>query len=296
MPSADTPSVGDALPRWSIERRLDFIERRLIWDGRINRFDLVIRFGVSPNQATADLKRFEALHPGALSYDTRARTYRAGPGLHAPGEDDVRDLLRELRLIAEGVIPAAHGTLATPLPLALAEAPLRLVPATTLVTIVAAIRDHLQIAAVYQSFSTPKPRRRRIEPHALVFDGFRWHARARDVEENRFKDFVLGRLSRLATNGPAAVDLVEDIEWRSTVELVIAPHTRLTAHQRAVIASDYGMADSRLLLPVRKAVVYYVKRRLGLLPGHELLAPNDQQIILLDERLIDLPLLNGFFS
>ncbi len=254
MASADNPSDGNRLPRWSIERRLDFIERRLIWEGRINRFDLVQRFGVSPNQATADLKRFEAMQPGALSYDTRAKTYRAGPGLRASNEEDVRDLLRELRLIAEGVFAANEGTLASPPLLALAEAPLRLVPAPILAMIITAIRDHLRVDALYQSFSTPKPRRRHIEPHALVFDGFRWHARARDVEENRFKDFVLGRLSRIAASRPALADSNEDLEWHRTIELVVAPHPGLSAHQRAVIATDYGMVGNQLILPVRQAV------------------------------------------
>jgi hypothetical protein len=283
MPPLDNPSA-ESLPRWSVERRLEFIERRLLWEGRINRFDLVAHFGVSPNQATADLRRFDALHPHALVYDTRAKTYRAGAGLRHPGDADVRQLLRELRLIAEGVIPQEEGSLGTAVPLALAEAPLRLVPAAILAVVIAAIRDHLQLDAVYQSFSTPEPRRRRLEPHALVFDGFRWHARARDVDENHFKDFLLGRLSEVGTNGEALVTPAEDHDWWRDVDLVIAPHPGLTVHQRAIIAADYAMVDGRLVLRVRQAVAFYVKRRLGLIPGHERLAPNDQQIVLLDER------------
>jgi hypothetical protein len=293
MPSLDNPSA-ESLPRWSVERRLEFIERRLLWEGRINRFDLVAHFGVSPNQATADLKRFEASHPGALAYDTRARTYRAGAGLRPPGDNDVRLLLRELRLIAEGVIPQADGSLATAVPLALAEAPLRLVPAAILAVVIAAIRDHLQLVAVYQSFSTPEPRKRRLEPHALVFDGFRWHARARDVDENRFKDFVLGRLSEVVTSGVASVAPAEDRDWWSDVDLVIAPHPGLSAHQRAIIAADYGMVDAQLVLRVRQAVAFYVKRRLGLVPGHESLAANDQQIVLLDEPPLTSKMTKGF--
>ncbi len=285
-----SPDVNsDTSPRWSVERRLAFIEQRLIWDGRINRLDLVTRFGVSPNQATADLKRFEAAHPGALAYDTRARTYRAGPGLHAPSTEDGRSLLRELRLIAEGVMPIEEGTLSAPPPLALAEAPLRQVPEVVLAAVITAIRDRREIEAVYQSFSTPAPRRRRIAPHALVFDGFRWHARARDIEEDRFKDFVLGRLTQIAIRGAASSNPADDVEWHNRVELIIAPHPGLSAHQRAVIAADYGMIQERLLLPIRQAVVYYVKRRLGLLPGHERLAPNDQQIVLIDERVVGSP-------
>jgi hypothetical protein len=71
-------------PRWSVERRLDFITSRLTWEGRINRLDLVARFGVSPNQASADLKRLRDPHSDVPRYDTRAKTYRAGPALPAP--------------------------------------------------------------------------------------------------------------------------------------------------------------------------------------------------------------------
>lgn len=287
--SSPDDSAEAAIPRWSIERRVEFIERRLLWDGRINRFDLVKQFGISPNQATADLRRFETLYPGALLYDTRARTYRSGPGLRRPDDADVQHLLRELRLIAEGVVPAGEGTLSEPPPLALADTPPRVIPAAHLATVITAIRDHSGIDAVYQSFSAPKPRRRRLEPHALVFDGFRWHARARDVEKNRFKDFVLGRLTQVRIGEPSSSASMEDVEWNTTIELVIAPHPGLSPSQRAVIAADYGMKRGRLVLPVRQAVAYYAKRRLGLLRGHEDLPPEDQQILLISERTLARP-------
>ncbi|MCW1840471.1 WYL domain-containing protein [Prosthecomicrobium hirschii] len=266
--------------RWSVERRLDFVERRLVWEGRINRSDLVERFGVSPNQATADLKRFEAARPGALVYDTRARTYRAGPGLRSADAADTGDLLREFRLIAEGVMPASDGTLAAGPPLAVAEAPLRRVEPATLAAVVTAIRDRRELAAVYRSFTTPEPRRRRLEPHALVFDGFRWHARARDIGSDRFKDFVLGRLSEAALGARATGDPSRDLDWHQTVDLVIAPHPDLAPHQRAAVEADYGMTDGRRVLTCRRAVEYYVRRRLGLVPGHEGLKAADQHIVL----------------
>ena len=33
--------------RWGVERRLEFIDFRLFWDGRINRGDLTEQFGIS---------------------------------------------------------------------------------------------------------------------------------------------------------------------------------------------------------------------------------------------------------
>lgn len=279
-------SLSPASPRWSVERRLDFIASRLAWEGRINRLDLVARFGVSPNQATADLKRFDELHPGALHYDTRAKTYRAGPGLVPPDAPAAQTLLRELRLIAEGVLTPEDGVLAFPPSAELAEPPLRPVPPLILAAVIAAMRESRALNAVYQSFSTPEPRRRRLEPHALVFDGFRWHARARDAEEDRFRDFVLGRLSSPALAGKARAGAKDDREWNRRVELEIAPHPDLTPYQKAAIVADYGMLDGRLILRPRLAVVYYVKRRLGLTEGHQNRPPTDQHIVLIAEQAL----------
>jgi hypothetical protein len=276
---AEAGTTDPAL-RWSVERRLEFIERRLIWEGRINRADLVTRFGVSPNQATADLRRFEAGRPGALDYDTRAKTYRAGPGLRPATDADVGALMREFRLIAEGIMPSGDGTLAFPPLLALAEAPLRRVAPPTLGAVVTAIREGRVVEAAYQSFSTPEPRRRRLEPHALVFDGFRWHARARDAGEDRFKDFVLGRLTAPVLGATATGSPAADAAWHETVVLAIVPHPDLTPPQRAAIEIDYAMTDGRLRLECRRAVEYYLRRRLGLVPGHERLAATDQHVVL----------------
>ena len=41
--------------RWGIERRLEFIEFRLYWEGGVNRSDIVEEFGVSVPQASKDL-------------------------------------------------------------------------------------------------------------------------------------------------------------------------------------------------------------------------------------------------
>lgn len=270
-------------PRWSVERRLAFIGDRLTWEGRINRLDLVRRFGVSPGQATADLKRFAEFNPDALVYDAKAKTYRAGPGLAPPSAPAAEALLRELRLIAEGVLAADDGALAWPPAAEVAEPPLRPVPAPVLAAVIAAIGAGAALEATYQSFSSPRPSRRRLEPHALVFDGFRWHVRARDVGEDRFRDFVLGRLSDAVICGPATRGADGDAEWNIRVTLEIAPHPGLAAHQRSAIAADYGMTDGRLILRPRAAVAWYVKRRLGLVAGHARRAAEEQHIVLVSE-------------
>ena len=61
--------------RWGVERRLEFIEFRLFWEGRVNRSDLIDTFGVSINQASTDLNRYLAMAPANMAYDKRVRAY-----------------------------------------------------------------------------------------------------------------------------------------------------------------------------------------------------------------------------
>lgn len=279
MPLESLPTA-ESSPRWSLERRLAFIASRLSWERRINRADIVARFGVSPNQATGDLRKFAAFHPGALVYDTRAKVYRAGSAWIRPDASDASALLRDLRLVAEGVLTSDATALAAPMSLALAEPPFRAASANIVAAVVAAARGGRTIEALYQSFSTPTPRRRRLEPHAMVFDGFRWHTRARDAEDGQFKDFVLGRLSEPSDAGLATISAASDLDWHTWIALDVRPHPGLSPAQRAAVEADYGMVDGRLRLSCRAAVANYLKRRLGLIHGHEGRRPEDQHIVL----------------
>jgi predicted DNA-binding transcriptional regulator YafY len=266
--------------RWSVEQRVAFAVRRLYWDGTINRDDLMRRFGVSANQATADLARLKDAYPDGFNYDTVARRYRATQAF-LPQEADPPRLLRELRLIAEGHLDPAESVLATPPGLAIAELPERSVDAAVLRLVLAAIRDRQAINARYVSFQRPGEHQRTVSPHALVFDGFRWHVRAHDAGDDTFKDFVIARLSRVTAAGAWQRHAMEDAVWNRLVTLEIAPHPGLDSHQRRVIARDYGMdTKQRLLLKVRDAVLFYVRRRFGLTEGHEHRPAQEQHIVL----------------
>lgn len=278
-PGESDLTAGPSL-RWSVEQRVAFAARRLYWDGTINRDDLMRRFGVSANQATADLARLKDQHPDGFIYDTVGRRYRATQGF-LPQEADPSRLLRELRLVAEGHLDPQDSVLATAPPLAIAELPERSVNAAVLRPVLVAIRDRQAINARYVSFQRPGERRRMLSPHALVFDGFRWHVRAHDAGDDAFKDFVIARLSRVAPAGAWQGHPAEDAAWNRMVTLEIAPHPGLDPHQRRVIARDYGMdAKQRLLLKVRDAVLFYVRRRFGLTEGHELRPAQEQHIVL----------------
>ena len=63
--------------RWAVEQRLEFVEFRLFWEGHVNRSDVMAQFGLSVNQASADLNRYIGLAPDNMVYDKSARTYIA---------------------------------------------------------------------------------------------------------------------------------------------------------------------------------------------------------------------------
>ncbi len=65
--------------KWGVERRLEFIEFRLFWEGGVNRSDLIDTFGVSVPQASKDLTHYQERAPQNAVYDKSARRYVAGP-------------------------------------------------------------------------------------------------------------------------------------------------------------------------------------------------------------------------
>src|SRR5215831_18491784 len=86
--------------RWSVERRLAFIEEQLFWIGSVNRTDLVRRFGVSMSQASADIARYLAREAPGIRYDKSGKRYVADAKFRpALGKPDADRFLGELRLV-----------------------------------------------------------------------------------------------------------------------------------------------------------------------------------------------------
>ncbi|HHK73595.1 MAG TPA: WYL domain-containing transcriptional regulator, partial [Rhizobiales bacterium] len=181
--------------RWGVERRLEFIEFRLFWEGRVNRSDLIGTFGVSKNQASTDLNRYLEMAPSNMDYDKRVRAYlrtdRFKPKFL---KLDAERYLTQIRSVADGIIEPDQSWASSLPAFDMTPNPARGIRAETLRTVVSAIRNCEAIEVKYQSLTRPEPRWRWIAPHALAFDGFRWHARAFCEVSNSFKDFLLSRM------------------------------------------------------------------------------------------------------
>jgi len=84
--------------------------------------------------------------------------------------------------------------------------PVRGIDAHTLRRVIEAIRTRQALEVEYQSLSNPAPRWRWIAPHAIAFDGFRWHARAWCFTDQCFKDFLLARILGIRDSRPGDAD------------------------------------------------------------------------------------------
>ena len=269
--------------RWGVEQRLEFIEFRLFWEGHVNRSDVMTQFGLSVNQASSDLSRYIGLAPHNMDYDRSLRTYVRQPGFKPVFDKlDAGRYLAQLRSVADGILDQDDCWIAGLPAYASAPTPARGVAPATLRSVVDAIRRSEAIEVQYQSLSRPQPRWRWIAPHAIGFDGFRWHARAFCLTDEVFKDFLLSRILELRGSRESEVRAADDLDWNIEITVEIGPHPALSDTQAQVIALDYGMRGGKAKIKVRRALLYYTLRRLGLDTAPEARAPKDQQIVLIN--------------
>jgi hypothetical protein len=277
--------MGDDKPvlRWGVEQKLQFIEFRLFWEGHVNRSDLIDKFSVSQNQASGDLNRYIALAPDNMVYDKSGKTYlRSSSFSPLFLKPNATQYLSQVRSVAEGIVAPEDAWIGNFPAFDAAPSPARGIDPVVLRSIVIAIRRREAIHILYQSMSAPDPEWRWISPHALAFDGFRWHARSYCEKSGEFRDFVISRIMEARQTRPPAAPLASDSAWNEILELHIGPHPALSPNQQRVVELDYGMNNGQVTILVRKALLYYALKRLGLDTDLAARRPQDQQIVLLN--------------
>lgn len=267
--------------RWSVEQRLIFIDRRLFWDGKINRSDLSGFFSVSTPQASADLAHYETVAPGNLTYDTHAKAYVSTSNFDSRFDHSAREYLAQLQLVADGVIEPGGSWIGWVPPYDVTPKVRRRLEADVLREILLAIRSKNGLHIEYQSMSKSEPSMRWIAPHAVCFDGNRWHVRAWCHRREKFLDFVLARvLSIRETRSDEVVD-TRDQAWHRTTTLCLGPNPRLQKAQQRAIELDFGMRGGVIEVEVRRSLVYYLARQL-LLDVAKHLPPERVQVVLMN--------------
>jgi predicted DNA-binding transcriptional regulator YafY len=274
--------------RWGVERRLELIEFRLFWEGGVNRADIVQEFDVSVPQASKDLATYLEMAPDNLHYDRRLKRYFASksfePKLIRLDADAYLTNLAATFAKGNGVAAGILPPIAEALPI-----PQRRIDPHVLKAIVGAARDRHCVEILYQSMSAnrPEPEWRRIWPHAFANDGLRWHTRAFCNEDRRFKDFILSRCLDVRVVDESVTPEIEDPHWESSFTVDLIPNPLLSPSQRAVIAQDFLMSEGHASITVRKALLYYLNKRLRLDVADRLDDPREVPVIVANRDAFD---------
>lgn len=251
----------------SQRKRYEFIEFQLMWGGTVGRKILTEKFEISPQQATLDLTSYLDLEPKNMAYDPRQRTYIARSGFRpAFAKGEASEYFQHLEMLHHGFrapdevwpanIPEFDAVAATT----------RKTDPDILKAVLRAIRDQRCIEVMYVSLSSESDSPRCLYPHAIASDGHRWHMRAFDGDKNRYSDFVLSRIEKIATKADNDQELPEDEEWSNIVDLRLQPDQALSDRQRERLEIEYDMSNGELLLNVRQAMLFYYLRFYGFNP------------------------------
>lgn len=273
-------SAHTQLTRWQRDRRA-FIEHRIFWHGSIGLADLMSVMEISRAQASKDINAYINDHPDHLFYDKSARTYVMGSAfIPHYAVIDPSEHLESLTALSNGASVANGDWIVDHPEILRLTVPARGLDRAIVRSVIHACTERRKLEIAYQSMNADTPTTRVIEPHALAHDGFRWHTRAFCMKDQIFKDFVLSRMLEATPGGAATSQPRQDGEWSETITLRIAAHPDLSAGQRRITELDYGMTDGLAELTVRKCMLFYNLKRLGLDTQAETRAPQDQHIVL----------------
>lgn len=275
------PDLETVERRWSVKKRLEFLESQLFWDGRFNRNSLIDHFGVSAPQATQDIKRYGKLAPNCMFYETKkwafVPTNSFVPRFFRPS---AARFLAQLRALKDEVIGRSDVPVMDLPSYDIVPTLRRDLDTSTVQKIVLAINGLHSVEIEYQSLSSPTPKRRRISPHSLGFDGRRWHARAWCHERSRFADFALARIFSVDDEQPTSSRAEEDEDWQTIIVLTLAPNPGLSAGMKRAIEIDYNMRSGKVDVPIRRALAFYMCKQLQLDRAVEGSDPRELQIYL----------------
>jgi hypothetical protein len=285
VPAAHAPQAAEG--RWGATRRLQFIDFRLQWEGRINRNDLKAYFGITVQQATLDIGRYHELSSQRnLAYDARTKAFvkqETFRPIYARSSSE--RYLNDVFALATGVTDQSSSFIGKPPDVGIVQMPRRRLDEDTLAKLLDAIREKRVLRVAYQGMGRAESTIRDLSPHALAQDGFRWHLRAYCHLRGGYQDFVIARIKELSEASEVRYmpgDL--DVQWRNTLMLMLGPNPNLSVEKRAVIEMDYGMTNGKVEYQCRQALLFYVLDHLKLWDEHP--DPVKSHIILLNRAAI----------
>jgi predicted DNA-binding transcriptional regulator YafY len=274
--------------KWDIKRRLEFIEHHIYWIGPLHRRHLTDAFGTSAVQASKDLSLYKKMAPNNLEFDSSKKCY------FISDQFTPKFISIEPHAFLSDLIAAQTGFFSVETSLPGRELPptevvpsaYRKIDTKTLREVLRAIRKNIDIEIRYQSMTSPDPTWRWITPHAICFDGSRWHVRSFCHMTKTFKDFLLIRILKIGEKKPSSVDIAEDRDWFEEITIEFGVNPALSDNQKKVIELDFDMKNGKSFQSVKKSSVYYFCKKMGFHRSGDYILDDENQVVLLNYQKI----------
>ncbi|MDN3562078.1 WYL domain-containing protein [Vreelandella neptunia] len=232
-----------------VRQRLQWMEDHLWWAGALNRSDLMLRFGISPPQATNDFSLYQKMAPANIQYDSKKKLYICSNDFAPLFPKNHERWLRE-NMLEDQALQTIQLVSVTSLK--------RGIGSTLMQLISRAVRNKTPLRLIYQSMKLAEQEERIVSPHAIVETQVRWHIRAWDEKRESFVDLVPSRIIDATPYSSANwVSQEHDEQWNRIVDVLLIPSRKLTDNQRRIAEADYQMTNGCRILRVRACLVFY---------------------------------------
>ncbi|BDU35080.1 hypothetical protein TUMSATVNIG1_56890 (plasmid) [Vibrio nigripulchritudo] len=209
-----------------------------------------MRFGISRQQASGDIKLYKDLYPeNLLPYNAADKSYRPSKAFNphfiseslTPSFSESFEELSDSKSIE--TIPTLNRNQTKGL----------------LSKIMLAIESESDIQAIYKSASSPFGARRTLKPCGIAYVGNRPHLRAYCYDHCQYRDFVLSRFSskpKLIAPRKSKVELPEDTVWQEVISVVLEANPHLCEDGKHLIIEEYNL-EKVSPISIRKSLLHY---------------------------------------
>ena len=249
------------------------VGRILLWEGRVSRSRLIAEYGLSPIRASEWLRDFRESFPDWVTWDNKLKANLATSKAYSDAE---RATKASQPTISTMLVPYALDAPGRPLSISWDFAH---TSPRTFSRLNLAIVDRLRVKFLYCSMSNPELHERTIEPHSLLRAGRRWHVRGYCLQRKSFRDFVLGRMSKVQLlSEPSEVDITADNAWSTVLQVRLIAHPALSAAQQLVVRAEYFNGASARIESCRAALLNYMVQELMAATDVDRQVPPDYQL------------------
>ncbi|MDD2919694.1 WYL domain-containing protein [Rhodoferax sp.] len=248
------------------KNRYKVMRRMALWEGRLSRGRLMDVLGLSGIRVSQLLREVREETPEWFEWDSKSKSYFVTPAAFKRAQAELKAGLSDLSLAAYLAEADIHADLTPGAgPVTVAPWGFSKVNPSTFSRIRLAIEQGTRMKLEYRSMRTPEQHPRTVEPHSLVQAGRRWHMRGYCLETGDFRDFVLGRITKLTTmDQKSETTVAEDTKWTSVVKVRIQAHPNLTHEQQDLVRSEYFDGTAARVHSCRGALLPYLVHELRL--------------------------------